>query len=312
MWIKKGLVYRVTKLSDIMYSHVSIPFGMPLTNRILRIFFSSRDNYGKSRPFYIDVNSKKPTEIIKICKSPLLELGELGTFDDCGIMPSWFIKNGDFVYMYYIGWNPQVNVSYRLSIGLAISDDGGESFKKYSKGPICDRDLKEPYFNTAPCVIKEDNIWRMWYISCTEWQLIDNYPEPKYHVKYAESKDGIHWEKEGIVCIDYDNQAEAIGRPSVYLDKKENKYKMYYSYRLINGYRKIKEKGYQIGYAESLDGKNWDKLPSPTGLSLSKKGWDSQMMEYCHVFELEGEITMLYNGNNFGETGFGYAVNKLQ
>ena len=58
----------------------------------------------------------------------------------------------------------------------------------------------------------------MWYISCTGWNLINNYPEPSYHVKYAESKDGIIWSKNNLVCIDYDIHAEAIGRPSVLKD----------------------------------------------------------------------------------------------
>ena len=32
------------------------------------------------------------------------------------------------------------------------------------------------------------------------------------------------------------------------------------------------------------------------------------MIEYCFVYEHGGENVMLYNGNGFGKTGFGYAV----
>ena len=108
-------------------------------------------------------------------------------------------------YLYYIGWTPQKTVSYRLSIGLAISEDGGVSFKKVSHGPILDRSIDEPFFNTAPCVIKEDDLWKMWYVSCTGWKIIKDWPEPFYNVKYAVSNDGIHWKKTQITCIDYDD-----------------------------------------------------------------------------------------------------------
>jgi hypothetical protein len=89
--------------------------------------------------------------------------------------------------MYYIGWNPQKTVSYRLSIGLAISEDGGKTFNKVSDGPIMDRSIDEPFFNTAPCVIKENNKWKMWYMSYKKWEIINGIAEPFYNIKYAES-----------------------------------------------------------------------------------------------------------------------------
>ena len=44
------------------------------------------------------------------------------------------------------------------------------------------------------------------------------------------------------------------------------------------------------------------------GIERSEEGWDSLMMEYQFVYEHRGVKHMLYNGNGFGETGFGYAV----
>ena len=148
-------------------------------------------------PFSLDVDPNNLSTILHINNRPILSLGKLGTFDDSGIMPSCIVTHERKKYMYYIAWNPQVTVSYRLSIGLAISEDGGQTFFKFSEGPVCDRSVYEPYFNTAPFVLIENGIWRMWYISCTEWLMIKNYPEPKYHVKYCESLDGIQWNKKG-------------------------------------------------------------------------------------------------------------------
>jgi predicted GH43/DUF377 family glycosyl hydrolase len=306
-WKKQGLIFCPDGSDTHMHSHAAIPFALPTLNG-LRIYFSARNSAGKSLPFFVETDATNLQQIEKIHATPLLPLGDLGTFDDSGIMPSCVVAHEGLHFMYYIGWNPQVTVSYRLSIGLAISSDGGTHFKKYATAPISDRSLEEPYFNTAPFVLKAGNTWKMWYISTTAWYMIDGYPEPQYHVKYAESYDGIHWRKTGVICIDYDETSEAIGRPSVFIEN--GLYKMYYSYRMLHNYRTKRGTGYQIGYAESKDGMIWEKKNESAGISLSdnEQDWDYQMMEYCHVLETAAGKMMLYNGNGFGKTGFGYAT----
>jgi hypothetical protein len=65
---------------------------------------------------------------------------------------------------------------------------------------------------------------------------------------------------------------------------------------------------YRLGYAESPDGLTWSRRDEQVGIEPSASGWDSEMMEYPYVFEHKGRKHMLYNGNGFGESGFGYAV----
>lgn len=304
-WEKKGLIHCPDQSDVLMFSHAAIPFGEIMDHHLLRIYFSSRNMNGQSLPFYLDTDAKNPSGVKKVNRQPLLELGRPGTFDDNGIMPSCVVSAGSKKYMYYIGWNPQVTVSYRLSIGLALSSDG-MSFSKYSEGPICDRMFDEPFFNTAPYVILDNGIWRMWYISCTGWKMINNYPEPMYHVKYAESTDGINWKRTGIVCIDYTEFAKAIGRPCVL--KIQDGYEMYYSYRSLLNYRSDKVMSYRLGYATSKDGLVWDRKDNQVGIDRSDSGWDSEMIEYCHVINMSSsKKIMLYNGNGFGKTGIGYA-----
>jgi predicted GH43/DUF377 family glycosyl hydrolase len=306
-WIKKGVIFKPDGSDANMHSHAAIPFAVRHKD-FIRVYFSSRNSNGKSLPFFVDVDNNDPQKILNVSRKPLMELGKLGSFDDSGIMPSSFVDHEGLKFMYYIGWNPQVTVSYRLSIGLAISYDDGNSFKRYAEGPVCDRSINEPYFNTAPFVIKEGSRWRMWYISCTQWDLVHNYPEPRYHIKYAESNDGVHWRKEGVVCVDYDDFAEALGRPSVYFEN--GIYKMYFSYRRITDYRTDRNCSYRLGYAESADGIKWEKKNDKVGISLSgnESEWDHIMMEYCHVLTGGPKKLMFYNGNGFGYTGFGYAV----
>lgn len=83
---------------------------------------------------------------------------------------------------------------------------------------------------------------------------------------------------------------------------------MLYSYRSSINYREDPSKSYRLGYAESEDGKNWIKKNQEIGIECSHSGWDSKMMEYCSVYNYNNKKYLLYNGNGFGESGFGYAI----
>jgi hypothetical protein len=212
-------------------------------------------------------------------------------------MGCWLTIEKGTRYLYYQGWNLGVTVPFRNSIGLAVSDENLK-FHRYSPGPILDRSMFEPHFTATPCVIVDHGNWKMWYLSCTEWMMQNNLPKHKYHIKYAESDDGINWQRNGVVAIDYANESEyAISRPSVIHD--EGQWKMWYSYR---------GDAYKIGYAESCDGKKWERLDAQVGITTSASGWDSEMIEYPFVFDHKGHRYMLYNGNDYGRTGFGLAI----
>lgn len=304
-WTKKGVIFAPNGQYDWMISHASIPVVDTIDAQTVRVYFGARDKQNRSRIGYVDLDPDDLTHVLKVSAEPVLPLGPIGTFDDNGMMPSCLLDHQGQKYLYYIGWNPQVTVSYRLAIGLAISSDQGTTFHKYSPGPICDRDLDEPFFNTTPFVRIENGLWRMWYVSCTGWEIINNWPEPRYNIKYAESADGIHWKRTGITCIDYDPFTQAICSPFVV--RADHKYSMIYSYRSAHDYRTDPTKGYRLGYAESLDGLNWERKDDEIGITFSEDGWDSAMMEYASIFEHRGKMLLFYNGNGFGKSGFGYA-----
>jgi len=123
-------------------------------------------------------------------------------------------------------------------------------------------------------------------------------PKHYYHIKYAESHDGIQWTPTGVVCIDYADAAEhAIARPCVI--KEGNRYRMWYCHR---GER------YRIGYAESRDGISWIRYDEDVGIGPSSEGWDAEMLAYPWVFRHGDDLLMLYNGNGYGRTGIGLAT----
>jgi hypothetical protein len=289
-----------------MRTHAALPVVDQLDAATLRVFFACRDDENRSRIASIDLAASDPLRVLRTAPEPLLPLGQRGTFDDNGMTPSCIVADGQLRYLYYIGWNPQVTVSYRLAIGLAVSEDGGHTYRRCSSGPLLDRDRDEPFFNTAPCVVRERERWRMWYSSCTGWTEIQGRAEPVYHVKYAESDDGLSWRRTGVVCIDHDPGIQAIGRPWVV--RLGDCYGMWFSYRGLVGYRTDPATSYRVGYAESHDGLHWDRKPDPQGLERSEGGWDSLMLGYTNVLYIRRRLHCFYNGDGFGRSGFGYAV----
>lgn len=304
-WLKKGVIFAPDRNFDWMVSHASIPVVDAVSPNVLRIYFGTRDGGGHSHTSYFEVEAERPESILYVHDKPILKPGAPGTFDERGIMPASIVNHQNKKYLYYIGWSAGVEVPYHLAIGLAVSHDDGQSFEKVP-GPIADRSPDEPCFNTAPWVIYEGGRWRMWFVSCTGWENIRNHLEPKYHVKYAESTDGVAWKKTGRICIDYDERTGAIGRPCVYRDREV--YKMLYSYRGMRGYRNDRSQSYRLGYAESADGLMWTRKDDEVGIERSESGWDSQMMEYCTIHQRPAATYLFYNGNGFGKSGIGYAV----
>ncbi len=146
----------------------------------------------------------------------------------------------------------------------------------------------------------------MWYTSGSRWKMINGKPEICYHIKYATSHDGIDWIRNNVDCILPLHELEVVARPSVLFEN--GVYKMWYSKRRIDGFRINSQNGYRGGYAESYDGVKWKRLDEMFGIGLSENDWDSEAIAYPYVFKLKGKYIMLYNGNGFGKTGFGYAI----
>ncbi len=305
-WVKKGRIFSAANQYEWMAHHASVPIADRISDEVLRIYFGPRDRQGRTRPAFIEVEADNPANVLYVHDRPVLDLGKPGTFDDSGVMPSCIVNDGPRKLLYYIGWEQGVTVPYRHSIGLAVSTDGGLSFERVFEGPVVDRTPHEPYFCTSPFVLRDGARWKLWYASTTAWVDVNGRPEPRYQIKYAESLDGREWSRPNLTCIEYAHDGEANGKQCVI--KESGLYRMWYSYRGIVGYRIDKAQSYRIGYAESRDGTSWKRMDHTVGLEPSSEGWDSMMVAYPSVYEHRGVKHMLYAGNGFGESGFGYAV----
>lgn len=299
-WDKRGLIVSPDPSIAWMskYAMVPTPFHFPESG-IIRVYFgvTSNDNYGVTT--YVDLNENNPGEIIDFEKrKPALSLGNDGTFDDCGAIPSSIIKKDDRYLLYYVGFQRTQKVPYMLFPGLAISSDGKE-FKRYSESPIIDRTSKYYLSFAAPFVLNDNGVYKMWLWIGKNWVTIKNKKYLSATIGYAESTDGVQWKILSGNCIVPKAPEEfSVGRP--WILKEKSTYKMYYSIRYV-------EKLYRIGYAESVDGINWTRKDEEIGIDVSTEGWDSEMICYPSVIKVNDRTYMFYNGNNNGETGFGWA-----
>lgn len=293
---KLGLLVGGPPPVDWATTHASVPFATAPEDGSLRLFFSSRDEQGRSHVGYANIDLEQRV-VTDYSAEPLLSPGELGAFDDNGTMGSCLVRHASGEYLFYIGWSLGVSVPFYTYVGCAVRSGPGVPFVRVSQAPVLGRTTFDPYFTTAPWVVIEDGTWRMWYASGTGWGDRAGRPLHRYRICYAESDDGISWRRDGSVCIDFADENEfALTRPCVVRDG--SLYRMWYSRRGLT---------YRIGYAESGDGISWTRKDSEAGIDVSPRGWDSQMIEYPCVVDADRRY-LFYNGNGYGETGIGWAV----
>lgn len=300
-WIKKGLIFKPSAKQEWSLSHATMPCVEHLEEDRFAIYFGSRNSQNRSQigRLIFELDSLK---VNYIAKDPVLELGTLGSFDDSAVLPCQLVNFGELKFLYYVGWSLGKTVPIYSFAGLAQSKDGGFSFTRLSKAPLLDRISVDPYLAGTPWILVEEGQWKMWYASGVHWVYENEKPKHYYHIKYATSDNGIDWVREGLVCIDFKSEYEySIGRPCVL--KEEDTYKMWYSYRAGE---KIKTS--RIGYATSQDGLVWKRMDDEVGIDVSEQGWDSEMICFASVFKHKDKKYLLYNGNNYGETGFGLAI----
>lgn len=309
-WQKRGLVYVPDGSLEWSKTHAQVPVVDIINEDSWRIYYASRNSLNQSFTGYLDVEAGNPANILYKHPLPVLELGPLGAFDEDGIMPSSIINVGKQKYLYYIGWSQRKNVPYQNSIGLAISNDGGKTFTKFSKGPVMGINSVDPFFTGTVFVLPENDVLHAYYLSCVEWKLVNNKPESTYVLKYAKSFDGINWIRENIVVIPFKDESEG-GIVSASVIKNDFKYLMWFGYRNYFDFRTNPVNSYRIGFAESTDGLNWLRDDAKNIFDVSTSGWDNEMISYPFVINFKNELYLFYNGNGFGKTGFGYATSQL-
>lgn len=311
-WKKLGKVFSPQDVSQRPWlkEFAQAPATLVL-DEVVRVYFSCRppaDANGQyvSYSAYVDLDRSDLFNVRHVSDQPILDLGSLGEFDEFGTYPVSVIRDGDQVRAYYAGWTRCESVPFNVAIGCAVSTDEGQTFSKLGSGPILSYTPDEPFVLSGPKVRRFNGQWQLFYIAGNKWKMVEGRAEPVYKIRMATSEDGIRWSKlnKDLIASRIEED-EAQASPDVFFA--HGKYHMFFCYRYSSHYRG-KKNGYRIGYASSPDLVNWVRDDSKAGIDVSEQGWDSEMISYPHVFELDGRIYMAYLGDQVGRFGFGLAV----
>lgn len=310
-WTKLGRVFGPAEATDRPWlkEFAQAPATL-LFDDFVRVYFSCRpgpDARGQyvSHSAYVDLDRKDLLRVLRVSERPVLELGGPGTFDEFGVYPFSAIHHDGLVYGYYAGWTRCVSVPFNTSIGVAISRDGGATFERLGRGPVLPYTPDEPFILSGPKVRRFADGWQLFYIAGRKWKLVEGRAEPVYKLRMATSTDGLTWNKHGRDLVPSRVEPdEAQASPDVFF--RGGRYHLFFCYRYSDGFRS-RERGYRIGYAWSSDLQSWHREDERAGLEVSAEGWDSEMVAYPHVFEVDGKIYMAYLGNQVGRAGFGLA-----
>lgn len=301
-WKKYGLVYSPNGSLPWASSHAMLPTPVRIDSERIRIFITSCDADGVGRPGYVDVSAAEPSKVLSIGRLPLLEIGEPGSFDENGVIACSVVHSVEgTLLMYFVGFELGTKIRYRLLTGLAVSNDLGETFKKVKRTPVLERSNSELYFRCGPCCIKDKRGFKMWYIGGDKWMDVKGKQMPVYDIRYIESQNGVNWPEEGEVQIRISEDDEhGFGRPYVIPNPRGG-------YRLFYSVRRISYGSYRMGYAESIDGKNWERMDGKINLDVSLGEFDSEAIMYAAPIQIGEKLFIFYNGNDFGRKGFGVA-----
>ena len=298
-WEKKGLLFEATG-ND--FSHGSHPCALHVNADRFILAYTQRDV--NSRSHIVLRHATVTGDKIIIEGQPRLALspGSYCHFDCDGTISVCFVKSKGSTYLYYVGWQNLPDGLWICDTGRVLVDIENLTLTRQFNGPVLGRDKVNPLFAAATAFHVTDSLWQTWYNSGIRWEKTQKGWKHFYGIHYAQSSDGVNWHCEPGMCIPFADEYEyAFGRPSVI--KMGDIYYMWFAHRatkLIDSYR--------IGFAHSKDGRVWVRQDELAGIDVSVAGWDSEMICYPYIFEHREQLYMLYNGNDYGRTGFGWAV----
>jgi hypothetical protein len=297
-WRKLGLIYGPTVKGPKLLSHAANPTAVHLEGDVYRVFYSGRDAVNRSSVSSVDIDVVR-REVVAEADGVLFSHGPPGSFYSAGVSIGCTYESGGANWMLFMGWQVPDGGHWRGDIGRLRLDTAG-SLRLAGTGPFLASTPEDPVSLSYPWVLRRGSTWHMWYGSTVVWDAGNG--EMLHVINHATSEDGEAWVRHGQAIPHEIGVAQAFSRPTVLPER--SGLSMWFSYRSGTG------QTYRIGHATSDDGDLWRLALERTGIDVSDDGWDSQMVCYPFVFDHRGSRYMFYNGNSYGRTGFGLAVQE--
>ena len=225
----------------------------------------------------------------------------------------------EYRLLYFAGWGRRADGKIPNTTGVAISNDAGATWRYADEHPMIPLDRPYDAEGTGSVwVLHEGGRFRLYYTSIGKYMPKPDGVEtghgdviPRIGIAYAESDDGIHWEKPlddlvvaprgfGVTPYEY-----ITSKPCII--KVDDGYIMW-----VNTYGTA----YRVHRLFSKDGLSWEwaERVGPDGeLGFGNAGaFDDKQRSYPTIVNEDGELRCWFTGNAFGTTGMGYAVGSLR
>jgi hypothetical protein len=299
-WQKLGMLYCPSGINrnPKLVSHAANPLPVLIKGDVYRVFFSGRDAENRSSVGAVDIDIVN-RKVIQKYTHVFFQHGPEGSFYADGVSIGNCYEVDGVQYMLFMGWQSPKSGHWRGDVGrLIVKPDLTLELER--DVPFMGSDNVDPISLSYPWVLKnKDGSFNMWYGSTKTWD--SGKGEMLHVINYASSTEGHNWHREGLAVPYVLGSVQAFSRPTV-VGNLDAGFEMWFSYRSGSG------EMYRIGHALSKDARKWELSLDSAGIDVSAEGWDSEMIEYPFVFDHKGQRYMLYNGNGYGETGFGLAI----
>jgi hypothetical protein len=306
-WRRRGLLVAVEPGHPWWASHAQMPTVLPLSERLWRVYFGARARDNSSRAVAVDIDPGDGMRVVARHFDALLEPGPAGAFDQAGVSPSAALAVGAEVRLYYVGVSVRRDVRSHAAIGLAVSDDG-LAFRRAFAGPVHGIGPFDPFFSSAPAVLRTATGYRMWYVGGAHWREVGGVLDPFYDLRATDSVDGLIWNPRSEPVLARQSLAAAgLGRP--WITSAGGRPRLWFS-RRGEAYRGPGEDAYRLMSVGADDGGAFTGRPEPVVFDNPPAAgdFDDWMQAYACVVPHGEDLVMLYNGNDFGRGGFGWAV----
>ena len=301
---KKGILCNPSLIVLPWYKkNAMVPVPWMISESTIRVFVTFCDENNIGRIGYIDVDADNPANIRGYSKTPLINIGEPGTYDDNGVVTASILADANELYLYYSGYELSTKIPYKIFSGVAGSKDGGETFTKLNRASILPAIDDELFNRCAPYVRKYGDGYRMFYLgdAGNMWRTDKSgHKVPMYTLKTLYSKSLVKWPlNAGTLVMPFESDEECgITLPNIW--QEDGMYRMIYSIRRVN-------LGYKLGYAESLDGITFERKDEQLEFVGPQEDWDREMMCFAELITIKGRTFMFYCGNHYGMGGLGWA-----
>ena len=310
VWERRGLLVAPPAGNAVWATHAQAPTVLPLAADCWRAYVGGRDGGNCSRVFCVDLDPRNDFRVLRVHAEAALDCGEPGAFDVHGVAPAAVLPHGGQVWLYYSGIAQRRDVPYQIAVGLAVSEDGGISFRRACPGPVMGPGPHDPYFVSSPSVWRSGRHFRAVYSSATQWRLHASQWECSYQLRGAASEDGVHWQIDADPALELAPGEAGMGR-SCALPGSDG-LQLWFSHRGVERFRAAGGDAYRLQRALSADGRRWQRDASDLAWSPppAPGDWDEWMQAYPCVLPWRDGLVMFYNGNDFGRGGFGWAVSR--